>query len=112
MMKVRLGKVRLGLARHGLGANGTLKPTGERTQIEHDIGNYRQLFRACFGFSRFTQNPSQEIVASSANRHGFRASCLDSDLHSTFHRIFEGHLDSEQAVLVGRFSFVRFHRPT
>ena len=27
------------------------------------------------------------------------------------HRIFEGHLDSEQSVLVGRF-FVRFHRPT
>jgi len=41
-----------------------------------------------------------------------RASCFDGDLHSTFHRIFEGHLDSEQAVLVGRFGFVRFHRPT
>ena len=43
---------------------------------------------------------------------GFRATCFDGDLHSTFHRIFEGHLDSEQAVLVGRFGFVRFHRPT
>ena len=28
---------------------------------------------------------------------GSRATCLDGDLHSTFHRIFEGHLDSEQA---------------
>ena len=43
---------------------------------------------------------------------GFRATCFDGDLHSIFHRIFEGHLDSEQAVLVGRFGFVRFHRPT
>ena len=43
---------------------------------------------------------------------GFRATRFDGDLHSTFHRIFEGHLDSEQAVLVGRFGFVRFHRPT
>jgi hypothetical protein len=43
---------------------------------------------------------------------GFRATCFDGDLHGTFHRIFEGHLDSEQSVLVGRFSFVRFHRPT
>jgi hypothetical protein len=25
-----------------------------------------------------------------------RATCFDGDLHSTFHRIFEGHLDSEQ----------------
>ena len=41
----------------------------------------------------------------------FRATCFDSDLHSIFHRIFEGHLDSEQAVLVDRFGFVRFHRP-
>src|ERR1700730_10820915 len=43
---------------------------------------------------------------------GFRATCFDGDLHGTFHRIFEGHLDSEQSVLVGRFGFVRFHRPT
>ena len=26
---------------------------------------------------------------------GSRATCFDGDLHSTFHRIFEGHLDSE-----------------
>ena len=45
-------------------------------------------------------------------RLGFCATCLDDDLHSIFHRIFEGHLDSKQAVLVGRFGFVRFHRPT
>jgi hypothetical protein len=37
---------------------------------------------------------------------GFRATCFDGDLHGTFHRIFEGHLDSEQSVLVGRFGFV------
>ena len=43
---------------------------------------------------------------------GFRATCFDGDLHGTFHRIFEGHLDSEQSVLVCRFGFVRFHRPT
>jgi hypothetical protein len=43
---------------------------------------------------------------------GFRATCFDGDLHGTFHRIFEGHLDSEQSVLVGRFGFVRFYRPT
>ena len=43
---------------------------------------------------------------------GFLATCLDGDLHSILHRIFERHLDSEQAVLVGRFGFVRFHRPT
>ncbi len=43
---------------------------------------------------------------------GFRATCFDDDLHSIFHRIFEGHLDSEQAVLVGRFGFVRLNRPT
>ena len=42
---------------------------------------------------------------------GFRT-YFDGDLHSIFHWIFEGHLDSEQAVLVGRFGFVRFHRPT
>jgi hypothetical protein len=34
-----------------------------------------------------------------------RAACFDGNLHSTFHRIFEGHFDSEQAVLVGRFGF-------
>jgi len=38
--------------------------------------------------------------------------CFDGNLHGIFHRIFEGHLDSEQAVLVGRFGFVRFHRPS
>ena len=43
---------------------------------------------------------------------GFLDSCFDGDLHRILHRIFEGHLDSEQAVLVGRFGFVRFHRPT
>lgn len=43
---------------------------------------------------------------------GFRASCFDSDLLGIFHRIFERHLDSEQAVLVDRFGFVRFHRPS
>ena len=43
---------------------------------------------------------------------GFHATCFDGDLDSIFHRIFEGHLDSEQAVLVDRFGFVRFHRPT
>jgi hypothetical protein len=43
---------------------------------------------------------------------GFREPCFDGDLHSIFHRIFEGHLDSKQAVLVGRFGFVRFYRPT
>jgi hypothetical protein len=43
---------------------------------------------------------------------GFRATCFDGDLHSILHRIFEGHLDSEQAVVVGRFGFVRFHRPS
>ena len=42
----------------------------------------------------------------------FRATYLDGDLHSIFHRIFEGHLDSEQTVLVGRFGFVRFYRPS
>jgi hypothetical protein len=26
---------------------------------------------------------------------GFRAACSDGDFHSIFHRIFEGHLDSE-----------------
>ncbi|HEY3121650.1 MAG TPA: hypothetical protein VGL15_13560, partial [Vicinamibacteria bacterium] len=34
---------------------------------------------------------------------GFRATCFDGDLHSILHRIFERHLDSEQAVLVDRF---------
>ena len=43
---------------------------------------------------------------------GFYASFLDDDFHSIFHRVFEGHLDSKKAVLVGRFGFVRFHRPT
>ena len=43
---------------------------------------------------------------------GFRATYFDGDLHSIFHRIFEGHLDSEQPVLVDRFGFVRFHRPS
>ncbi len=38
--------------------------------------------------------------------------CFDANFHSIFHRIFEGHLDSEQPVLVSRFGFVRFHRPT
>jgi hypothetical protein len=64
--------------------------------------------------------PVQQGSAFSADRGftfdcfglGFRTTCFDGDLHSTFHRIFEGHLDSEQAVLVGRFGFVRFHRPT
>ena len=37
---------------------------------------------------------------------------LDGDLHGIFHRIFEGHLDSEQAVVVGRFGLVGFHGPT
>jgi hypothetical protein len=26
---------------------------------------------------------------------GLRATCFDGDLHSIFHRIFEGHLDSK-----------------
>jgi hypothetical protein len=43
---------------------------------------------------------------------GFRATYFDNNLHSIFHRIFEGHLDSEQAVLVDRFGFVRFHCPS
>ena len=43
---------------------------------------------------------------------GVRATRLDGDLHSIFHGIFEGHLDSEQAVLVDRFGFVRFHWPS
>ncbi len=42
----------------------------------------------------------------------FYATCLDGDLHSIFHWILKWHLDSEQAVLVVRFGFVRFHRPT
>ena len=42
---------------------------------------------------------------------GFRDTCFDGDLHSILHRIFNGHLDSEQAVLVGRFGFVRFYLP-
>ena len=42
----------------------------------------------------------------------FRNTCFDGDLHSILHRILEGHLDSEQAVLIGRFGFVRFYRPT
>ncbi len=42
----------------------------------------------------------------------FPAAGFDGDLDSIFHRVFEGHLDPEQAVLVGRFGFVRFHRPT
>ena len=42
----------------------------------------------------------------------FHATCFDRNLHSIFHWIFKGHLDSEQAVLVVRFGFVRFHRPT
>ncbi len=36
-----------------------------------------------------------------------RATRFDGDLNGTFHRIFEGHLNSEQPVLVGRFGFVR-----
>jgi len=43
---------------------------------------------------------------------GVRAICFDDNLYSIFHRIFEGHLDSEQSVLVSRFGFDRFHRPT
>jgi len=43
---------------------------------------------------------------------GFRATYFDGDLHSIFHRIFEGDFDSEQPVLVDRFGFVRFHRPS
>jgi len=42
---------------------------------------------------------------------GVRNHRFDGDLHSVFHGIFEGHFDSEQAVLVDRFSFVRFHWP-
>jgi hypothetical protein len=40
---------------------------------------------------------------------GFRDTHLDGDLHGIFHRIFEGHLDSEQTVFVDRFGFVGFH---
>ena len=29
---------------------------------------------------------------------GLRATCFDGDLDSIFHRIFEGHLDSEEVV--------------
>ena len=57
----------------------------------------------------------QQLNGSSALKPlglGFRDTCFDGDLHSIFHRVFEGHLDSEQAVLVGRFGFVGFHRPT
>jgi hypothetical protein len=43
---------------------------------------------------------------------GFRPTWLNGDLHRIFHWVFEGHFDSEQSVLVGRFGFVRFHRPT
>jgi hypothetical protein len=43
---------------------------------------------------------------------GLRAARFNGDLHRIFHRIFEGHLDSKQAQLVGRFRLVRFHRPT
>jgi hypothetical protein len=43
---------------------------------------------------------------------GFRAPFFDGYLHGIFHRVFEGYLDAEQAVVVGRFGFVRFHRPT
>src|SRR5713101_3693914 len=43
---------------------------------------------------------------------GFRPTYLNGDLHRIFHWIFERHLDSKQSVLVGRFGFVRLHRPT
>jgi hypothetical protein len=43
---------------------------------------------------------------------GFNPTWLNGDLHRIFHWIFEGHFDAEQSVLVGRFGFVRFHRPT
>src|SRR5271157_248302 len=33
---------------------------------------------------------------------GFSATCLDDDLNSIFHRVLEGHLDSKQAVFIGR----------
>jgi hypothetical protein len=42
---------------------------------------------------------------------GFRATLFDGNLHRILHRIFEGHLDSEQAEMVGRFGLARFHRP-
>src|ERR1035438_7731630 len=43
---------------------------------------------------------------------GLGATRFDGDLHSIFHRIFEGHFDSEEAVLVDRFSFAGFHWPS
>jgi|SRR5436309_11445789 len=44
-------------------------------------------------------SPTGELLQPSFNFDcfglGFRATCFDGDLHSTFHRIFEGNLDSE-----------------
>jgi len=42
---------------------------------------------------------------------GFRLGGVDDHFHSIFHRIFEGHFDSKQTLLIGCFGFVWFHWP-
>ena len=86
-------------------------PTGPRTSERSRMSLGKLVDKRTFRIMYLARIASRSFTFDCFGL-GFRATCFDGDLHGTFHRIFEGHLDSEQSVLVGRFGFVRFHRPT
>ena len=86
-------------------------PTGPRTSERSRMSLGNLVDKRTFRIMYLARIASRSLTFDCFGL-GFRATCFDGDLHGTFHRIFEGHLDSEQSVLVGRFGFVRFHRPT